>query len=112
MVTFTIFLVKINSMKSFYSICVSSTYPSISIGSVVTKRTFNDEELKLGTPNLIVIPSGIQSLSVSMQLCIIIYSIADILRTVLALYMDDENLPLPTLEEVLICDSTTTAEEV
>ena len=38
--------------------------------------------------------------------------IGDILRTVLALYMDDENLPLPTLEEVLICDSTTTAEEV
>ena len=36
----------------------------------------------------------------------------DILRTVLALYMDDENLPLPTLEEVLICDCTTTAEEV
>ena len=26
--------------------------------------------------------------------------------------MDDENLPLPTLEEVLICDLTTTAEEV
>ena len=26
--------------------------------------------------------------------------------------MDDEDLPLPTLEEVLICDSTTTAEEV
>ena len=26
--------------------------------------------------------------------------------------MDDENLPLPTLEEVLVCDSTTTAEEV
>ena len=26
--------------------------------------------------------------------------------------MDDENVPLPTLEEVLICDSTTTAEEV
>jgi hypothetical protein len=39
-------------------------------------------------------------------------SIDDILRTVLALYMDDENLPLPTLEEVLICDFTTTAEEV
>ena len=39
-------------------------------------------------------------------------SIGDILRTVLALYMDDESLPLPTLEEVLICDSTTTAEEV
>ena len=38
--------------------------------------------------------------------------LGQILRTVLALYMDDEDLPLPTLEEVLICDSTTTAEEV
>ena len=38
--------------------------------------------------------------------------LGDILRTVLALYMDDEDLPLPTLEEVLICNSTTTAEEV
>ncbi len=26
--------------------------------------------------------------------------------------MDDKNLPLPTLEEVLTCDSATTAEEV
>jgi hypothetical protein len=26
--------------------------------------------------------------------------------------MDDADLPLPTLEEVLICNSTTTAEEV
>jgi hypothetical protein len=39
-------------------------------------------------------------------------SIGDILRTVLALYMDDENLPLPTLEEILFCNSNTTAEEV
>ena len=38
--------------------------------------------------------------------------LGDILRTVLALYMDDEDLPLPTMEEVLICNSTTTAEDV
>ena len=38
--------------------------------------------------------------------------LGDILRTVLALYMEDENLPLPTLDEVLICNSTTTAEQV
>ena len=36
----------------------------------------------------------------------------NVLRTVLALFMEDEVLPLPTLEEVLICNSTTTAEEV
>ena len=36
----------------------------------------------------------------------------DVLRTVLALFMEDEALPLPTLEEVLICNPNTTAEEV
>ena len=36
----------------------------------------------------------------------------EVLRTVLALYMEDEKLPLPTLEEVLICNSSTTTEEV
>ena len=36
----------------------------------------------------------------------------DLLRTVLSLYMPAENLPLPTLEEVLFCDSKTTSEEV
>lgn len=41
------------------------------------------------------------------------YSLPDnVLRTVLALFMEDGELPLPTLEEVLICNSTTTAEEV
>jgi hypothetical protein len=35
--------------------------------------------------------------------------IDEVLRAVLALYMPG---PLPTLEEVLICKSTTTAEEV
>ena len=28
------------------------------IASVIAKRTFDDEELKSGAPNLIVIPSG------------------------------------------------------
>lgn len=36
----------------------------------------------------------------------------NVLRTVLALFMEDEDLPLPTLEEILICNQTTTAEEV
>ena len=30
----------------------------------------------------------------------------------MSLYMEDESLPLPTLEEVLICNSNTTSEEV
>ena len=35
-----------------------------------------------------------------------------LLRTVLSLYMPNKDLPLPTLEEVLFCDSKTTSEEV
>ena len=29
------------------------------IASVIAKRTFDDEELKSGTPNLVVVPSGL-----------------------------------------------------
>ena len=38
--------------------------------------------------------------------------LGDVLRTVLTLYMENEDLPLPTLEEVLICNQDTTTEEV
>lgn len=38
--------------------------------------------------------------------------LGDVLRTVLSLYMASEDLPLPTLDEVLICNQHTTAEEV
>ena len=40
------------------------------------------------------------------------FLVDNVLRTVLALFMEDEALPLPTLEEVLICNPNTTAEEV
>ena len=36
----------------------------------------------------------------------------DVLATVLALYMHDKDRPLPSQEEVLICTSETTNEEV
>jgi hypothetical protein len=39
-------------------------------------------------------------------------SLGDVLRTVLTLYVENEDLPLPTLDEVLICNQATTAEEV
>ncbi len=35
-----------------------------------------------------------------------------ILRAVLSIYMEDPSLPLPTPEEVLVCNPSTTAEEV
>ena len=38
--------------------------------------------------------------------------VADVLGTVLALYMNDKHQPLPSHEEVLICTPETTAEEV
>ena len=36
----------------------------------------------------------------------------DVLKTVLSLYLQDDSLPMPTLEEVLICNKYTTLEEV
>ena len=36
----------------------------------------------------------------------------NVLKTVLALFMEDAALPLPSLEEVLICNPNTTTEEV
>ena len=38
--------------------------------------------------------------------------LGDVLATVLALYMHDEDQPLPSQEEVLICTPETTTEEV
>lgn len=35
-----------------------------------------------------------------------------ILKSTLSLYMENTNLPLPTPEEVLLCNLDTTAEEV
>ena len=35
-----------------------------------------------------------------------------VLKTILSLYMEDQTLPLPTHEEVLICNEYTTDEEV
>ena len=43
---------------------------------------------------------------------LVFLSTDQLLRTVLSVYMPTEDLPLPTLEEVLFCDSKTTAEEV
>ena len=41
------------------------------------------------------------------------YALIDnVLKTVLSLYMENKDLPLPTYEEVLICNESTTAEEV
>ena len=36
----------------------------------------------------------------------------NVLKTVLSMYMEDQTMPLPFLEEVLICTQQTTEEEV
>ncbi|XP_019853235.1 PREDICTED: E3 ubiquitin-protein ligase RNF213-like [Amphimedon queenslandica] len=61
--------------------------------SVTFERNFG-EVLKKGEPNLIIVPPD------------------NVLKTVLSLYMENKDLPLPTYEEVLICNEYTTAEEV
>ena len=43
------------------------------------------------------------------------YVVGDIFKTVISIYAQGDNykhLPLPSLEEVLICDHNTTVEEV
>ena len=43
------------------------------------------------------------------------YVVDDIFKTVISIYVQGDNyklLPLPSLEEVLICDHSTTVEEV
>ena len=60
--------------------------------AVMTRRTFRD--LKTGQPHLLVVPPE------------------QVLRAALSLYMEDTSLPMPTPEEMLICNSHTTAEEV
>ena len=56
------------------------------------KRRLSD--LKSGQPHLLVVPPD------------------QVLRTALSLYMEDPTLPMPTPEEMLICNQHTTAEEV
>ena len=58
----------------------------------MTKRTFRD--LKYGQPHLLVVPPE------------------QVLKAALSLYMADTDLPMPTPEEMLICNPHTTAEEV
>jgi hypothetical protein len=51
-------------------------------------------DLKRGQPHLLVVPPD------------------QVLRAALSLYMEDSRLPLPTPEEMLICNQNTTSEEV
>lgn len=66
---------------------------------------------KTGSPNLIVTePCKFHPYIDSNS--IFVMCAADVLGTVLSLYMQDSTLPLPTMEEVLICSKYTTDEDV
>ena len=62
------------------------------LATIQTNRTFLS--LKAGQPNLLVVPPE------------------QVLKAALSLYMVDKDLPMPTLEEMLICNHQTTSEEV
>ena len=61
------------------------------VAVVQTSRTFL---LKFSQPHLLVVPPE------------------QVLKVALSLYMEDNDLPMPTPEEMLICEHLTTSEEV
>ena len=69
-----------------------------------------------GTPNFLSIPSSKFLIVISrLPLMVIIYIcvfIGSIFKTVISIYAQDMLSPLPSLEEVLICNQRTTVEEV
>ena len=62
--------------------------------AVVEKKRSFPSTLKSGQPHLLVVPPE------------------QVLRAALSLYMEDSDLPMPTPEEMLICNHNTTTEEV
>ncbi|XP_065845272.1 E3 ubiquitin-protein ligase rnf213-alpha-like isoform X2 [Oscarella lobularis] len=57
-------------------------------------RSFQGDFLRLGAPNLFIVPE------------------VELIQTVMSLYMEDDDSPLPSAEEVLLCSSTTTVEDI
>ena len=74
--------------------------------------------LIVGVPNLIVTTPGKcfipQWMCDAFLSCFVHISVCldNVLKTTLSLYLEDPYLPMPTPEEVLICNERTTAEEV
>ena len=85
-----------------------------SSAAVQKRRTLSENILKSGQPHLIVVPPGRHACTCvcTGQHVSIIYFIDRVLRAALSLYMEDINLPMPTPEEMLICNQHTTDEEV
>ena len=74
---------------------------SFSSEIVIAKRSFS-APLEEGTPNLIVVTSSTDG----------DHSVGDIFLTLLQIYKKDKEQPLPGFEEVLLCSSSSSLEEV
>ncbi|XP_019863183.1 PREDICTED: E3 ubiquitin-protein ligase RNF213-like, partial [Amphimedon queenslandica] len=87
---------KTSAEKYLTILALGTTLQQLSLSNKPTvglQRKF-PEGLKYGEPNLLVTPPD------------------KVFKTVLSLYMESKDLPMPTYEEVLICNENTTEEEV
>ncbi len=87
------------------------------LGKIQQQRPFPSQYLMEGCTNLLVIePSEITLFGVLLfdirfhSVCCL--TLDSILRNTLSFYMEDNSFPLPTPEEVLVCNPNTTVEEV
>ena len=81
------------SFPGSYMEFVYQSFSYSALSAAVNKRR-RLSDLKRGQPHLLVVPPD------------------QVMRAALSLYMEDSNLPMPTPEEMLICNQHTTAEEV
>ncbi|KAK3585590.1 hypothetical protein CHS0354_036776 [Potamilus streckersoni] len=92
--------------KEFLSSVSSSVkdYLSVEHLGLILKRLSETDALKILRP----FPPGLVKGSPNLIVC----SKADILRTLLSVYMVDSTQPLPQADEVLMCDSHTTLDQL
>ena len=64
-----------------------------------------------GTPNFLSVPSCKFSSKLSTYLCYV-FILGAIFKTVISIYAQEKSAPLPSLEEILVCNQRTTVEEV
>ena len=86
----------------------------IIVDHIQRQRKFQGIDFEKRSPNLIVTERGKHNNIEHNNLLILTMSCSLdlVLKCALMLYAEDNEMPLPTQEEVLICTSQTTAEEV
>ena len=86
------------------------------IGKIQSPRPF-PKSLEKGTPNFLNVPSCKLNFYYWWQQKLFLHIrahmyVGDVFKAVISLYVRDKTSPLPSLEEVLICNHNTTVEEV